>query len=237
MRFLDLTLPTLEENLALDEALLLWAEDGGPAVLRFWEWPRHAVVLGAGCRLADDVNDEACQEDGVPLARRSSGGGTVLLGAGCLLYSLVVPFDLDPALEHVNPSYRYILTEVAAALAGIAPGVAHAGTSDLACGSRKCSGNAQHRKRRHLLHHGSLLYAFDLERVPRYLHVPARQPDYRAGREHVDFLMNLPTDAATLKQRLHSRLGAEEPLQEWPRNRVADLVKEKYGRTDWTRRR
>jgi lipoate-protein ligase A len=53
MTFLDLTLPA--ENLALDEALLLDAEAGGPEVLRLWHWPHHAVVLGAGGRLADTV--------------------------------------------------------------------------------------------------------------------------------------------------------------------------------------
>ncbi|HEV3117610.1 MAG TPA: lipoate--protein ligase family protein, partial [Gemmataceae bacterium] len=84
MYLLDLTLPTIAENLALDEALLLEAEAGGAEVLRFWEWKRPAVVLGAGSRLADDVDEAACHADGVPILRRSSGGGTVLLGSGCL---------------------------------------------------------------------------------------------------------------------------------------------------------
>src|SRR6185437_14246053 len=56
--FLDLTLPTAEENLALDEALLLEAEAGRRGeTLRLWEHPHPAVVLGAGCRLLDDVDD------------------------------------------------------------------------------------------------------------------------------------------------------------------------------------
>src|SRR5438552_10240881 len=106
MQFIDLTLPTIAENLALDEALLLEAEDhGGDELLRFWEWPNPAVVLGAGCRLAEDVDEAACRRDGVPIMRRSSGGGTVLLGTGCLCFSLVLAFDRDPALEHVRPSY------------------------------------------------------------------------------------------------------------------------------------
>src|SRR6185503_10807307 len=109
MTFLDLTLPTLAENLALDEALLLDAEAGGPEVLRLWEWPRHAVVLGAGGKLADDVNEDACLADGVPITRRSSGGGTVLLGSGCLLFSLILHFERDPALGDLHASYRYIL--------------------------------------------------------------------------------------------------------------------------------
>src|SRR5262245_36170851 len=92
-RFLDRTLPTLAENLALDEALLIAAEAGGPEVLRLWRWPAPAVVLGAGGRLADDVRADACAADGVPVRRRSSGGGTVLLGPGCLCYSLVLGMD------------------------------------------------------------------------------------------------------------------------------------------------
>src|SRR5262245_40400973 len=100
MQSLDVTLPTLAENLALDEALLLEAEAGhGGETLRLWEWPHPAVILGAGCRLADEVDEEACRRDGVPILRRSSGGGTVLLGAGCLLYSLVLAYDRSPELR------------------------------------------------------------------------------------------------------------------------------------------
>ncbi len=62
MEYLDLTLPSVAENLALDEALLLRAEAGeGDEVLRFWEWHSPAVILGAGGRLAEDVDEAACQ--------------------------------------------------------------------------------------------------------------------------------------------------------------------------------
>ena len=180
MLYLDRTLATLPENLALDEALLLAAEAGqGGEVLRFWEWPHPAVVLGSGCRLAEDVDEAACAADGVPVLRRSSGGGTVLLGGGCLLYTLVLNYGRSGALEEIRPSYCFILGRVAAALG---PEAAQEGISDLALGGRKFSGNAQQRKRRHLLHHGTLLYAFDLGRVGRHLRPPPRQPEYRAGR-------------------------------------------------------
>src|SRR6185503_13795422 len=80
MHVLDLTLPRLEENLALDEALLLAAEAGGPDVLRFWEWTGPGVVIGAGGRWREEAQVEACESDGVPILRRSSGGGSVVLG-------------------------------------------------------------------------------------------------------------------------------------------------------------
>src|SRR5262249_7902474 len=203
MHFLDLTLPTSAENLALDEALLLEAEaDRGGEVLRLWEWPYYAVVLGAGGVLADDVDEAACRADGVPILRRASGGGTVLLGPGCLCYSLVLSYERGPAPREVTASYVYILNRVRDALVGLLPVIEQAGTSDLMDAGLKFSGNAQQRKRGHLLHHGTLLYEFDLSRIGRYLGLPGRQPEYRARRDHAAFLRNLPAGVEELKRRL-----------------------------------
>jgi lipoate-protein ligase A len=238
MWLLDLTLPGAAANLALDEALLLEAEAGRTGEgLRLWEWPHAAVVLGAGGCLADDVDEAACRADGVPILRRASGGGTVLLGPGCLCYSLVLAYGRSPALREVPFSYAYILGRVREALAGLLPDVSPAGTSDLAGEGRKFSGNAQQRKRGHLLHHGTLLYDFDAGRVARYLRQPARQPAYRARREHAAFLRNLPAGAAELGRRLRAAWQAEEEMADWPRERVGQLVAEKYSRPEWIRRR
>jgi lipoate-protein ligase A len=238
MQLLDLTLASAAANLALDEALLLQAEAGaGGEVLRLWEWPQPAVVLGAAGVLADDVAESACQRDGVPILRRASGGGTVLLGAGCLCFSLVLSFERDPALLTITSSYGSILESVCRALAGIADGIAWAGTSDLAAAGRKFSGNAQQRKRHHLLHHGSLLYDLDLTLVSRYLRQPERQPDYRAGREHDAFLMNLPCSADELRRRLCTSWQATVTAPTWPEALVTQLVAGKYARAEWIRRR
>ena len=161
----------------------------------------------------------------------------MLLGAGCLCFTLVLSYQRAAALGEIRPSYKYILERIRTALADLAPDMRCAGTSDLACGGRKFSGNAQQRKRNYLLHHGTLLYAFDVSRLSRYLRSPARQPDYRGGREHADFLMNLPTSAAELKQRLRAAWGGDTELQAWPHDMVKQLVEEKYSRLEWVRRR
>jgi lipoate-protein ligase A len=238
MRFLDLTLPTAAEDLALDEALLLEAEaNRGGELLRFWECPRYAVVLGAGGVLADDVEESACVEDNVPILRRGSGGGTVLLGPGCLCYSLILSFERGPAVREIAPSYEYILNRVREVLTDLMPGMAHEGTSDLSGAGQKVSGNAQQRKRNHLLHHGTLLYDFALSTVGRYLKMPARQPEYRASRNHAAFLSNLPASAEELKRRLLVAWNAETETSEWPRIEVQRLVVEKYTQDEWIRRR
>jgi lipoate-protein ligase A len=237
MLLLDATLDSLEESLALDEALLLDAEQGGPEVLRLWEWPSPAVVLGAGCRLADDVDEAACREGGVPILRRGSGGGTVLLGEGCLLYSLILSHDRAEELQHVRPSYAWILRRMIEALTPLGIDLKQAGTSDLVLDGRKVSGNSQHRKRSHLLHHGTLLCGFNLADVARYLRVPARQPDYRGGRGHQAFLGNLQASPQEVRTLVSRAWQASEPLCERLADQVSRLVREKYGHEDWIGRR
>ncbi|HVK14258.1 MAG TPA: lipoate--protein ligase family protein [Gemmataceae bacterium] len=234
---IDRTLATLDENLALDEALLLAAEAGEAGEsLRFWEWPAPAVVLGAGGSVEIDVNEAACRADEVPVHRRASGGGTVLLGPGCLLFSLVLSYERAKALGDVTASYRWILGRVREALRPLA--VEHVGISDLAVGGLKVSGNAQQRKARHVLHHGTLLYAFDLPQVGRYLNVPEREPGYRAGRPHEAFVTNLPAPAGDMKEQITAVFGAGPgDADERVLRRVPGLIAEKYGRAEWVRRR
>lgn len=237
MDYLDLTLPTAEENLALDEALLLDAEEnGGSEVLRFWELPNYAVVMGSSCCLQAEVREAACQADGVPVLRRCSGGGSVLLGPGCLVFSLVMSFE-RAALRDVTRSYAYILERIRMQLARQAPMLAKAGSSDLCLGDLKISGNSQRRLRSYLLHHGTILYDFDLARISRYLHLPSRQPAYRHGRDHAEFVTNLSLSPDWIKEKLRDAWSVDSARAHWPRDKVEQLVVEKYRSPEWTRRR
>jgi lipoate-protein ligase A len=237
LSFLGQTLDTPEGNLALDEALLLEAESGrGGEVLRIWELPSYAVVVGSAGIVREEVKVRACEDAGVPILRRASGGGAVVLGPGCLLFSLVLAYERAAALGDVSHSYGYILNRMAAALSGKEL-VARAGTSDLAVENRKVSGNSQRRMRTHLLHHGALLYDFDLSQLQRYLHLPRRQPAYRAERGHEDFVVNLELTGKEIVARLRKAWEAEVKLQHWPKAAVEELVRMRYGDRNWTWRR
>jgi lipoate-protein ligase A len=136
MLLLDLTLPTAAENIALDEALLIAAEErSGGEVLRFWEQATPAVIVGAGGSVAIDVNVAACERDGIPILRRSSGGGTVLLGRGCLCFSLILAYDRAAGLDQIAPSNKYVLGRMLTALQVAAPTASIEGTSDLTLSS------------------------------------------------------------------------------------------------------
>lgn len=238
MHLLDLSLPDPADNLALDEALLLAAEDGTAGeALRLWESPAYAVVVGSGGSVRIDVDEGACAADGVPVLRRASGGGTVVLGPGCLCFTVVLRYDRAPGLDSIAGSARYVLEWVTRALRAVVPDAAVSGVSDLTAGGRKFSGSAQQRKRTHFLHHGTLLCGFDLERVSRYLHPPERQPEYRGSRPHGEFVTNLPLDVAAARRRLLAEFRPSGEYIPIPLERVRELADAKYRSGEWTRRR
>ena len=164
---LDLTLPTPEENLACDEALLELCDAGavGP-MLRFWEAAQYFVVIGYANQVATEVNRAFCEQQGIPVLRRCTGGGTVLQGPGCLNYSLLLPVDGPHPLRSISSTNDFIMRRHRDMLAALlrAP-VEQQGHTDLAIGGLKFSGNAQRRRRHFLLFHGCFLLHLDIELV------------------------------------------------------------------------
>lgn len=239
MKYLDLTLPTSAGNLACDEALLEYCEASPePGVLRFFEPDSPMVVLGFSNRLAVEADVPACQREKVPILRRLSGGGTVVLGPGCLAYSLVLPIDSAQELRTVTGTNRFVMERNRATLERLVRKPVHIqGHTDLTIGDRKFSGNSQRRLRRALLFHGTFLLDFDLECVERLLHMPTLQPDYRGRRRHRDFLINLGIPATRVKAALREAWQANETWTVPMDERIAHFMNERYGRPDWHQRR
>lgn len=238
LQLLDLTLPTPAENLACDEALLNACEEQGGTALRFWESPVPFVVVGYGNEVVREVNVTACAADAVPVLRRCSGGGTVLQGPGCLNYAVVLEIAADPALATVSGANKLILHRNAAALSELLGGpVGICGDTDLVWRGFKFSGNAQRRRRTHLLFHGTILLGFDLALVGRYLPQPSRQPDYRQARPHCEFIANLGLSTSALKRAVTEVWQADTMLVSWPEEETRRLVRERYSLAEWNRQR
>ena len=186
---------------------------------------------------ATEVNIDACRQDGVSIYRRSSGGGTVVTGPGCLMYALVLDFRNQPQLQAIDAAHRFVLGQLAGLLTPLVESVEIAGTSDLVieraareptAPPRKFSGNAMRCKRRHILYHGTLLYDFDLDRIHRWLAAPTRTPAYRRDRQHKEFLTNLTIGRAELAAALTEGWQAYDALPRWPQQRTSQLVRSKY---------
>jgi lipoate-protein ligase A len=238
MRFLDLTLETPQANLALDEAILESAEqaDEPTETLRLWESPRPFVVLGRSSRVAVEVDEDECHRRGLPILRRCSGGASVVAGPGCLMYALVLSFDLRPELRMISEAHCFVAQNMMAALRPLVPQVQFRGTCDLTVEDKKFSGNSLRIKRSCMLYHGTLLVNFPLELISTCLRTPPRQPDYRQGREHDAFVTNLGVPTEGLRQAIVSQWQAHSDAADWPRTETEELIRQRYSQRTWNYR-
>jgi lipoate-protein ligase A len=205
MKILDLSFERPEENLACDEVLLDGCEENPETeILRFWESPKPFVVLGYSNRAESEADLEFCRENGIPVLRRSSGGGTVLQGPGCLNYSLIL--KIDPSYhKSITTTNRTVMNRNRKALQHIlCKEVTVEGHTDLALDGLKFS---------HLLFHGTFLLDFDVALMARALKFPPIPPAYRGIRAHTDFVVNLKISAATVKEALVREWKAEGILE------------------------
>ncbi len=186
---------------------------GGPATSRVWVPAAAAVVLGRSDDPAREVDLEACSRDGVPVVRRKGGGGTVVLAPGCVVVSAAWPVERPLAVgEHLRMGVR-ALSEGLAKAVGLP--LTPRGTGDLCVGERKVAGSSAFCGRGAFLYQASVLVELDLGLVDRYLRHPSREPPYRRGRRHRDFLLNLreagaPFGASEVARRLRDSKCLED---------------------------
>ncbi len=187
----------------------------------------------------DEVKVDRCRADGVPILRRTSGGGSVVVGPGILCVSVFLEEAAAPELSAVDLAQRYVLESIASAIRSVGPAVDLQGRGDLALAGRKCGGSAQRRLKLWLMVHCSILYDFDIETIERYLAMPRRQPDYRAGRAHRDFLVSLGMTAQSLKAAIRQGCTTGECASahfDFPHDLAAALRSEKFANPRWIER-
>ncbi len=236
MKYLELSFADPASNLACDEALLELFEmehlDDG--LLRLWQPENYFVVLGHSNRLHAEANFPACVAAGIPILRRVSGGGAVLQGPGCLNYSLLLDGRTHD-VRNIEAGFRYVLERHRQLFGELnSQEVRIAGISDLTVAGRKFSGNAQYRKSRYVLVHGTILFKLDLSMIDVCLRLPAKQPVYREHRPHLDFVTNLALEPNRIRSGLRESWRAAGIFDATPFDRVQRLVNMRYGRGEWS---
>ncbi|HEX2988599.1 MAG TPA: hypothetical protein VHS06_10575 [Chloroflexota bacterium] len=201
---------TVAENVALDEEMTKAAASSGCSTLRLWWAGAPTVVIGRSEIPEVVANLDACHGLGIEVIRRATGGGTVLQMPGVLNYSITTP---APSLFDIRRTFavgaRYLIRVLAEfGLEGMQRGI-----SDVAVGDLKVSGNAMAKRWGGLLLHGTLLYDVDLDLVETCLRHPPREPDYRAGRGHRQFITTLKALGVTASDVDLERVAAEVARQ------------------------
>lgn len=179
------------EQLKLEEALLR-VEHNNYCIIN--EGSPLAVVMGISGKEEELVDLQKVQKDKVPVIKRFSGGGTVVVDKNTFFVSFLFQkdtFDFPPFPEQIlNWSanfYKHTLP---------VPGFSLR-ENDYTLGNLKCGGNAQYLRKERWLHHTTFLWDYSEKNMTYLLH-PKKAPKYREGRSHDAFLCKLKPYIASL---------------------------------------
>lgn len=173
---------------ALPDALLLEDRES-PYRSLAWIPPEPMVVLGYSSGLDRAVEETQVRLDGIQVCRRPSGGESMFLSPRMAAVSLVLDLGRRPLPRTLFNATGTALIRALADL-GVS-GLGIRGTSDLTLGERKVLGSAIYQRGTRLFYHAVLNVAEDPNTIQRYLRHPVREPRYRQGKNHSDFVTSL----------------------------------------------
>ncbi|KYK26510.1 lipoate--protein ligase [Thermoplasmatales archaeon SG8-52-1] len=163
---------TAAKNMAIDRAVLTTNSQGKvlPTV-RFYEWIPPAISIGYFQSLSDEVDLKMCKKLGVDYVRRITGGGAVFHDNE-LTYSIVISEDHNEIPKNIIDSYGRICGAIIKGLKNLKIDCEYKPINDIITNGKKISGNAQTRKQKTVLQHGTVLMDVDIERMFSLLKVP-----------------------------------------------------------------
>lgn len=154
-----------------------------------WEPFRPIIIVGRGGVIEREVFTENCLIDNVPIYKRRTGGGAVVLAPGTLVFSLARITGME---LHIKEYARQVNDLVIRFLEDLGvKNLSVRGISDICIGHRKIMGSGMYRRKKTLFFQGSILVNPDLSLMDRYLKPPPRTPDYRMDRPHGEFVTTL----------------------------------------------
>ena len=141
------------EKFKEDEVFMLWINE-------------PSVVIGKHQNLIEELNMKYCFENNIKIARRLSGGGTVVHDFGNLNYTYITNTTGDTALdfkEFLKPMYKALLNLNIDA--NISP------RNDFRVEEKKICGHSQFMRKKRVLHHGCILFDSNLNNLRNALNV------------------------------------------------------------------
>ncbi|MCS7233725.1 MAG: hypothetical protein N3C62_05570 [Synergistetes bacterium] len=160
---------------------------GARWAFRIWIPSSAFIVLGRFSKEEEEVKESSC----LPIKRRLGGGCSVVLYPGTIVISVALrktsKKDIFPRewISFINDAVISALRK-----AGLRD-VEERGWGDIAYGDRKIGGVSLYSSKDLILYQLSLIYSLDLELISGSLKHPPREPDYRKGRDHVEFLTSI----------------------------------------------
>ena len=154
-----------------------------------WTPNKTYIVLGASNQPEDSLHIENVKNDKITVLKRPSGGQTVVLTPNNLIISAVF---FDHKSSQPLEVFRKINNLVILGLEDLGiKDLNLKGISDIAIKDKKIAGSAIYRNKNGLLYHAVLNLGESSATFEKYLKHPSKEPDYREGRPHSEFVTSL----------------------------------------------
>ncbi|MCB2208376.1 MAG: hypothetical protein KQH67_08760 [Bacteroidetes bacterium] len=155
-----------------------------------WQPDKTYIILGRSNRVTEDsVHADIAKKHGIEIYKRPSGGEAVILSPNTLVISVKLPLHNEIKTHHyfklINNSIIKALSELGVKQLG------NKGISDISIGAKKILGSSIYRKQQTLFYHAVMNISEPVENISLYLKHPKKEPDYRLGRNHNEFVTSL----------------------------------------------
>jgi lipoate-protein ligase A len=231
------------QHMALDEILFDAVGSGKrPPTLRIWEWAASAVVIGRFQSVRNEIDPDGAKQHNIQVVRRITGGGAMFIEPGnTITYSLYAPANLVFGMSTVE-SYAFLDNWVIEALRSFGVEAWYQPINDITSAAGKIGGAAQKRKPGVVLHHVTMAYDIDTNKMLDVLRIgreklsdkgtasaakrvdPVRRQTGATRTEVIDRMVET-------FERLNGLTRSELTIEE--REATDRLVETKFGTDDW----
>lgn len=212
------------KQLQLEEALLR-LDDRNYCIIN--EGSPPAIVMGISGKSEELIDHNKLSQHPIPVIRRFSGGGTVVVDEDTLFVSFLCQNNLHDFSPYPEPILRWSAELYKQALQLPEFNLRE---NDYVIGPKKVGGNAQYLRKDRWLHHTTFLWDYQEHLMDLLLH-PKKTPTYRDGRSHEEFITCLHKYLPSKKHfidTLKKTLEKNYPVEEISIGEVSSLLEEPH---------
>ncbi|PLX09973.1 MAG: hypothetical protein C0594_05555 [Marinilabiliales bacterium] len=172
----------------------------------FWIPDKKYLILGQSNKPEDSLFEEKVNEDNLTVYKRPSGGEAVILTKNTLVISIVFTAEnFENPGKYFSIANGFIMN--ALRKLGIS-NIGQKGISDITIGNKKILGSSIYRRKDKIFYHAVLNVSESISQIAYYLKHPKKEPDYRKGRNHQEFVTSIRAEGFTFE--IHEIISAIE---------------------------